>query len=81
LSGLQIKKKNPRLRCHPRSSPKCLRFPDRGNRQLSTAVTELSERENILRDEVSRILRIALLAPDIADAILAGRTDQSMILE
>jgi hypothetical protein len=34
-----------------------------------------------LRDDVSRILRVALLAPDIADAILAGRTDQSMILK
>ena len=44
LTGLQIKKKNPRLRCHPRSSPKCLRLLDRGNRQPSTAVTELSER-------------------------------------
>jgi hypothetical protein len=35
----------------------------------------------MLRDEVSRILRVALLAPDIADAILAGGTDQNMILE
>jgi hypothetical protein len=30
---------------------------------------------------VSRILRLALLAPDIVEAILAGRTDQGMILE
>jgi hypothetical protein len=30
---------------------------------------------------VSRILRLALLAPDIVDAILAGRTDQGMLLE
>jgi hypothetical protein len=42
LSGLPIKKKNPRLRCHPRSSPKCLRYLDRGNRQPSTVVTERS---------------------------------------
>jgi hypothetical protein len=41
LTGLQIKRKNPKLRCHPRSSPKCLRCLDRGNRQPSTAVTEL----------------------------------------
>jgi hypothetical protein len=38
-------------------------------------LTELSERENILRDDVSRILRLALLAPDIVEAILAGRGD------
>ena len=48
LTGLQIKKKNPRLRCHPRSSPKCLRLLDRGNRQPSTMVTELSEPEKHL---------------------------------
>jgi hypothetical protein len=30
---------------------------------------------------VSRILRLALLAPDIVDAILAGRTDQALMLE
>jgi hypothetical protein len=30
---------------------------------------------------VSRILRLALLAPEIVDAILAGRTDQGMALE
>jgi hypothetical protein len=30
---------------------------------------------------VSRILRMALLAPDILDAILAGRTDQGVMLE
>jgi hypothetical protein len=28
-----------------------------------------------------RILRLALLAPDVVEAILAGRTDQRMILE
>jgi hypothetical protein len=30
---------------------------------------------------ISRILRLALLAPDLVDAILAGRTDQGMVLE
>jgi hypothetical protein len=54
LTGLQIKKKNPRLRCHPKSSPKCLLFLDRGNRQPSTALTEFSERKNILRDDGAR---------------------------
>jgi hypothetical protein len=30
---------------------------------------------------LSRTLRLALLAPDIIEAILAGRTDQRMMLE
>jgi hypothetical protein len=30
---------------------------------------------------VSRILRLALLAPDIVASILAGQTDQSLMLE
>ena len=30
---------------------------------------------------MSRILRLALLAPDIVEAILAGRTDQDIMLE
>jgi hypothetical protein len=30
---------------------------------------------------VTRILRLALLAPDIVDGILAGRTDQALMLE
>jgi hypothetical protein len=30
---------------------------------------------------VKQIVRLALLAPDIVEAILAGKTDQSMILE
>jgi hypothetical protein len=30
---------------------------------------------------VSRILRLALLAPDTVEAVLAGRADQALILE
>jgi hypothetical protein len=30
---------------------------------------------------VSRILRLAVLAPGVVDAILAGRADQSLMLE
>ena len=68
LTGLPIKKKNPRLRCHPKSSPKCLRFLDRENRQPSTAVTELSERKNILRDDDARVrIRAECLASFVAE--------------
>ena len=30
---------------------------------------------------MNRILRLALLAPDIVEAILGGRADQSVVLE
>jgi hypothetical protein len=46
-----------------------------------TSVTEIAEVERIGKSYVSRILRLALLAPDIVDAIVAGRTNQGMILE
>ena len=46
-----------------------------------TTVSEVGDAENISKSYVSRILRLALLAPDIVEAILAGRTDQGMLLE
>ena len=45
------------------------------------SITEISEAEAIGKSYVSRILRLALLAPDIVDAILAGRTEHGMVLE
>jgi hypothetical protein len=48
---------------------------------LCTSVSETGDAENISKSYVSRILRRALLAPDIVEAILAGRTDQSLMLE
>ena len=36
-------------------------------------VSEIGDAENISKSYVSRILRLALLAPDIVEAILAGR--------
>jgi hypothetical protein len=39
------------------------------------------EAEGISKSYVSGTLRRALLAPDIIEAILAGRTDQGMMLE
>ena len=46
------------------------------------SVSEIGEAEgNREGSYVSRILRLALLAPDIVEAILTGRTDQRMMLE
>ena len=44
-------------------------------------VSEIGDAENISKSYVSRILRLALLSPDIVDAILAGETDQGVMLE
>jgi hypothetical protein len=46
-----------------------------------TSVSGFGHAENISKSYVSRILRLALLAPDIAEAILAGKTDQALMLE
>ena len=48
---------------------------------IHTSVSEIGEAERIDKGYVSRILRLALLAPDIIEAILAGRTEQGMLLE
>jgi hypothetical protein len=48
---------------------------------LYTSVTEISEAEQINKSYVSRILRVALLPPDVVEAILAGTTNQRMMLE
>ena len=44
-------------------------------------VSELGDAEGTSKSYVSRILRLALLAPDIVEAILADSTDQCMMLE
>ena len=46
-----------------------------------TSVSEIGDAENISKSYVSRILRLALLAPGIVEAILAGNTDQALMLE
>ena len=48
---------------------------------IYTTVSEIGDAENISKSYVSRILRLALLAPDIVEAILAGKTDQALMLE
>ena len=44
-------------------------------------VSEIGDAENISKSYVSRILRLALLAPDMVEAILAGQADQALVLE
>jgi hypothetical protein len=48
---------------------------------LSRSITEIAEAERILKSYVSRILRLALLAPDIVEAILGGWADQRVMLK
>jgi hypothetical protein len=45
------------------------------------SVGDIGNAENISKSYVSRILRLALLAPDIVEAILVGRTNQTLMLE
>jgi hypothetical protein len=49
--------------------------------RVYTSVSDIGEAESISKSRVSRILRLALLAPDIVEEILAGRPDQSLMLE
>ena len=44
-------------------------------------VSEIGDAENISKSYVSRILRLALLAPDIVVDILAGRMNAGLMLE
>jgi hypothetical protein len=39
------------------------------------SVSDIGDAENISKSYVSRILRLALLAPDIVEGILAGTAD------
>jgi hypothetical protein len=43
------------------------------------SVSDIGDAENISKSYVSRILRLALLAPDIVNEILAGSTDQALM--
>jgi hypothetical protein len=46
-----------------------------------SSVTEISEAERIGKSYVSRILRLALLAPDIIEAVLERRSGRALMLE
>lgn len=45
------------------------------------SVSEIGDAENISKSYVSRILRLALLAPDIVERIVEGRADPALMLE
>jgi hypothetical protein len=45
------------------------------------SVSKIGDAENISKSYVTRILRLALLAPDITEAILGGMADQLLLLE
>jgi hypothetical protein len=57
----------------------------RWQRQLDegaySSVSDIGDAEGISKSYVSRILRLALLAPDIIEAILAGGADYALTLE
>jgi hypothetical protein len=48
---------------------------------MYASVSEIGNAENVSKSYVSRFLRLALLAPDIAKTILAGTADHVMTLE
>src|SRR5262245_58633010 len=45
------------------------------------SVSEIGDAEKIGKSYVSRILRLAMLAPDMVEPILAGRMNQALMLE
>jgi hypothetical protein len=45
------------------------------------SVSEIGDAENISKSYASRILRLALLAPDLVEEILAATADQALMLE
>ena len=51
------------------------------DRGVYSSVTEIAEAEKISKSYVTRILRLALLAPDLVEAILGGWADQGVMLE
>jgi hypothetical protein len=48
---------------------------------IYASVTEIARLEGISKSYISRILRLALLAPDVVEAILEGRTEPALMLE
>jgi hypothetical protein len=51
------------------------------SRGVYGSITEIAEAEKISKSYVSRILRLAVLAPNLVEAILGGWADQRVMLE
>jgi hypothetical protein len=49
--------------------------------EVHGSVSDIGNAEGISKSYVSRILRLALLAPDIIESILEGRSDRALLLE
>jgi hypothetical protein len=64
-----------------RRSPGAWRWQRTLDEGVYNSVSEIGDTENISKSYVSRILRLALLAPDLVEEILAGTTNQGMVLE
>jgi ParB-like chromosome segregation protein Spo0J len=75
----------PRSRSPDRALVKALARAWRWQRMLDdgiyTTVSDIGDAENISKSYISRILRLALLAPDLVEEILAGQTDHALVLE
>jgi hypothetical protein len=54
------------------------KLTDRGT---YSSVTEIAEAEKISKSYISRIPRLALLAPDLVEAILGGWADRRVMLQ
>jgi hypothetical protein len=48
---------------------------------IYTTVSEIGDADNISKSYVSRIFRLALLAPDVVEAILAAPANHVLVLE
>jgi hypothetical protein len=57
---------------------RCQRMLDEG---VYTSASQMAEAESIGNSDVSRILRLALLAPGIVEEILDGHADHPLMLE
>ena len=56
-------------------------MPSTLNGDVCSSLNEAAQAEATSKGHVSRILRLALVAPDLVEAILGGWTEQRVMLE